>query len=212
MRQDRLSDAADLLEMVERSQPSATALSTLGLIQFRLGRYQQAIDSYTRAIDRDSTLAAPREGLGFLLYMTGDLEGARRTVEDALKRWSANFYLPYLHGLILWRMSHRFGSEAMSAIAASLQQNPRFAPAYFLRGKIRLGVNDIGGALADFQQASRLDPNYALPWYKMAQIYYREGRSEEGKEAERRFIALGSLREEEVLAKEAQDALAPVAK
>jgi tetratricopeptide (TPR) repeat protein len=212
MRQDRLSDAADVLERAKALQPSATILSTLGLVQFRLGRYRQAIESYTRAIDRDPTLTAPREGLGFLLYMTGDLEGARRSVEDALKQSSANFYLPYLQALILWRMSHRFSSDALNAIAASLQENPRFAPAYFLRGKIRLDANATASALADFEQASRLDPNYALPWYKMAQIYYREGQPEKAKEAEQRFIALGSLREEEVLAKEAQDALAPVLK
>ncbi len=212
MRQDHLSDAAELLESVKVLQPSATMLSTLGLVQFRLGRYQQAIESYTLAIDRDPTLAAPREGLGFLLYMTGDLEGARRTVEAGLKQSSANFYLPYLQALILWRMSHRFSNEALRAIDVSLQENPRFAPAYFLRGKIHLDANDRASALADFQQASLLDPNYALPWYKMARIYYREGQPEKGREAEQRFIALGSLREEEVLAKEAQDALTPVAK
>jgi tetratricopeptide (TPR) repeat protein len=212
MREGRLQDAAELLEREFKSQqPSATALSTLGLIQFRLGRYQQAIDSYTRAM-RDPTLAAPREGLAFLFYMTGDLASARSTVEEALKKSADSFYLPYLHALILWRTSHRFVTDALNSIAASLQRNPSFAPAYFLRGKIRLDGNNMDGALADFQMASRLDTKYALPWYKMAQVYYSQGRVDEAKNAERRFAALGSLREEEVLAREAQDALAPVPK
>jgi predicted Zn-dependent protease len=55
-----------------------------------------------------------------------------------------------------------------------------------------------------------LDTKYALPWYKMAQVYRRQGRADEAKRAEREFATLGSLREEEVLAKEAQDVLAPV--
>jgi tetratricopeptide (TPR) repeat protein len=211
MHEERLQQAAELLETELRSQqPTAAVLSTLGLIQFQLGRYHEAIDSYTRAIERDRGLAAPREGLAFLLYMTGDLEGARTAVEDALKRSGANFYLPYLHALILWRTSHRLGPDAVNSIASSLQRNPGFAPTYFLRGKIRLDGNDLDGALADFQMAARLDTKYALPWYKMAQIYYREGRANEAKTAERHFAALGSLREEEVLAKEAQDVLAPV--
>src|SRR5438045_2604681 len=139
--------------------------------------------------------------------MTGDLEKARATVEDALKRSSPNFYMPYLHALILWRMSHQFGTEALNSIAASLQLNPKFAPAYFLCGKIRLDGNNLDGALTDFETASQLDPNYALPWYKMAQVYYRQGRVDEAKNAERQFAKLGSLREEEVLARQAQDAL-----
>jgi tetratricopeptide (TPR) repeat protein len=211
MHEERLQPAAELLETELRSeQPTAAVLSTLGLIQFRLGRYHEAIQSYTRAIHCDPALAAPREGLGFLLYMTGDLEGARTTVEDALKRSGVNFYLPYLHALILWRISHHFGPDALNSIASSLQRNSSFAPAYFLRGKIRLDGDDLDGALADFQTAARLDTKYALPWYKMAQVYYRQGRTSEAKAAEHHFAALGSLREEEVLSKEAQDVLAPV--
>ena len=72
--------------------------------------------------------------------------------------------------------------------------------------------NDFNDALADFERAANLDTKYALPWYKMAQIYYRQGRVEQARIAERRFAALGSLREEEVLAREAQDVLAPVGK
>jgi tetratricopeptide (TPR) repeat protein len=211
MREERLQQAAELFQtLLQSEQPTAGVLSTLGLIQFRLGRYHDAIESYTRAIQCDPASAAPREGLGFLLYMTGDLEGARTTVEDALKRSGVNFYLPYLHALILWRISHRLGPDALNSIASSLQRNTRFAPAYFLRGKIRLDGNDLNGALADFQRAAALDTKYALPWYKMAQIYYRQGRTNEAKAAEHHFAALGSLREEEALAKEAQDVLAPV--
>jgi tetratricopeptide (TPR) repeat protein len=211
MREERLQQALEVLETEQRlQQPTAAVLSTLGLIQFRLGRYQKAIDSYRRAVHCDPALTAPREGLGFLLYMTGDLEGARTAVEDGLKKSAANFYLPYLHALILWRISHRFGPEALKSIAASVHSNSRFAPAYFLRGKIRLDGSNLHGALADFQTAADLDRKYALPWYKMAQVYRRQGRTEEAKAAEQHFAALGSLREEEVLAREAQDVLAPV--
>jgi tetratricopeptide (TPR) repeat protein len=211
MREGQLPQAAELLELELRNQqPTAAALSMVGLVQFRLGRYHDAIKSYTQAIQCDAALAAPREGLAFLLYMTGDLETARATAEEAMKTPGVNFYVPYLHALILWRISHRFGPDALTSLAASLQKDPNFAPAYFLRGKIRAENNDLDGALTDFQTAASLDTKYALPWYKMAQVYRRQGRVDEAKRAERQFATLGSLREEEVLAKEAQDMLAPV--
>jgi tetratricopeptide (TPR) repeat protein len=211
MGEEKLQQAAELLELELRNQqPTAGALSMLGLVQFRLGRYQEAIKSYTRAIQCNAALPAPREGLAFLLYMTGDLEAARATVEEAMKTPGVNFYVPYLHALILWRISHRSGSDALTSLAASLQKNPNFAPAYFLRGKIRAEGNDLAAALIDLQKAAALDTKYALPWYKMAQVYRRQGRIDEANRAEREFATLGSLREEEVLAKEAQDVLAPV--
>jgi hypothetical protein len=78
-----------------------------------------------------------------------------------------------------------------------------------LRGKIRADGNDLESALSDFQRAATLDRKYALPWYKMAQVYRRQGRLDDAAAAEHHFAELGSLREEEVLAKEAQDVLAP---
>ena len=92
LREERLPEAAELLENELRSQePTATVLSTLGLIQFRLGRYQEATTSYTRAIKCDPSLAAPREGLAFLLYMTGDLEARSTYHRGRVKGISAQF-------------------------------------------------------------------------------------------------------------------------
>lgn len=69
--------------------------------------------------------------------------------------------------------------------------------------------NDLPGALSDFERAVALDPKYPLPYYKMAQIYGRQGRAQEADAARRKFSELGNLREEEMLARQAQDALLP---
>ena len=42
----------------------------------------------------------------------------------------------------------QFGPDALTSLAASLQKNPNFAPAYFLRGKIRAENNDLDGAIS----------------------------------------------------------------
>jgi Tfp pilus assembly protein PilF len=72
--------------------------------------------------------------------------------------------------------------------------------------------NDLPGALADFEHAIELDPKYPLPYYKMTQIYARLGRVQQAAAARRRFSELGNLREEEVLARQAQDVLMPAAR
>lgn len=210
IREERFLDAAALLqESGEKLSPSATALSILGLAQFRLARYQDAIRSYTRAIEKDKALEAPREGLTFLLYVTGDLEQARAVAEAGLKAQNPGFYLVYLRALVLYRESRQLWPEAVSSLDEAISKNPSFAPSYFLRGKIRMQQGMLDSALEDFTTAVRIDPTYSLPYYKMTQIFEQQGDREKAEEARKKFTALGSLREEEVLARQAQKQLLP---
>ena len=212
IRQQKFLDAITLLEpAVEKSPGSVTLLPLLGLAQFRLGRYQDAIRNYAASIEQDPNLDASREGLGFLYYVTGDLEKARAVVEQGLINPKADFYLAYLDAIILYRLSPQSRTKAAAAVERAIQANTKFAPAYFQRGKIRMEQNDSAGALADFERAVELDPKYPLPYYKMAQIYARQGRVRDAEAARRKFSALGNLREEEILTRQTLDVLRPAA-
>jgi tetratricopeptide (TPR) repeat protein len=213
IRHERYSEAADLLQSgAENAQAPVALLSALGLAQFRLGRYTAAIQTYARAIQLDPKLDAPREGLAFLLYMTGDLEQARAVAEQGLNNPEADFYLSELRGMILYRMSRDLRPEALKSVNQALKQNPHFSQGYFLRGKIEMEQGSSVAALHDFQTAVELDPKFSLPYYRMAQIYLREGRNAEADAARKRFAELGSLREEEVLARQTQEMLMPAVK
>lgn len=212
IRDEKFTEAAELLmKGLAESPSSVPLLGAQGLAQFRLGRYQESIRNYQRALEIDPRLDAAREGLGFLLYITGDLEKGRTIVEQGLKGRDADFYLWQLDAMIIHRQSPQLWAEAQSAVNRALEKQPRFAPGYFLRGKIEMAANRLDSALADFKRAIELDPNYPLPYYRMAQIYWRQGREDEAAAARERFTRLGSLREEEVLAKQAQDLLMPAA-
>ena len=208
--QEQFGKAANLLEKALPTSPaSVPMLSALGLARFRLGRYREAIDTYSKAIKLDPSLEAAREGLGFLLYMTGDLERARSVVEEGLRGSHSEFYLQYLRTLILFRQSPDLWSKALASVSVAIENNPQFAPAYFLRGKIRSDQNDSAAALRDFQAAIRIDPNYSLPYYRMARIYSAMGRAREAAEAANQFSRLGSLREDDILASQAKARLTP---
>ncbi|MBZ5595088.1 MAG: tetratricopeptide repeat protein [Acidobacteriia bacterium] len=210
MRQDKFVEALRLLQpALEKSPRSVALLSSAALAQFRLGRYGDALQSYRSALEQAPNQDAPREGLGFLYYMTGDLQAARSVVEEGLKNSNADFYLAYLDALILFRLSSQTRPQAAASVERAIRTNPRFAPAYFLRGKILMDQNNAAAALADFERAVEVDPKYPLPYYKMAQIYSRQGRTREAEDARKKFSDLGSLREEEMLARQAQDILMP---
>jgi tetratricopeptide (TPR) repeat protein len=210
IRQERFLDAIAVLEpSLEKSPGSLSLLPLMGLAQFRLGRYRDAISSYTAALEKDASVDASREGLGFLYYVTGNLEKARAVIEEGLKNPKADFYLAHLEAMVLYRLSPQLRSKALDAVDRALQANGKFAPSYFLRGKIRMDQNDFPGALREFELAVELDPKYSLPYYKMAQIYTRQGRTREAEDARRKFSELGNLREEEILLRQTQNVLLP---
>jgi tetratricopeptide (TPR) repeat protein len=210
IRQERFADAVAVLQpSLEKSPGSLSLLPLLGLAQFRLGRYHDAISSYSTALEKDASIDASREGLGFLYYVTGDIEKARAVIEEGLKNPKADFYLAHLEAMVLYRLSPQLRSEARDSVDRALKANGGFAPSYFLRGKIRMDQNDFPGALGDFERAVEVDPNYPLPYYKMAQIYARQGRAREAEDARHKFSQLGNLREDEILARQTQNVLLP---
>jgi len=111
--------------------------------------------------------------------------------------------------MVLYRLSPQLRSKALDAVNRALQANGKFPPSYFLRGKIRMDRSDFTGALEDFEHAVELDSSYPLPYYKMAQIYTRQGRRREAEDARRKFSELGNLREEEILLRQTQNVLLP---
>jgi protein O-GlcNAc transferase len=208
MKQEKFASALEILRLgLENSPASVASLSTLGLVQFRLGKYREAIESYTRALAMDPASDASREGLAFLLYVTGDLQKARSVIEERLGNPASDFYLSQLHGMILYRLSPKLWSEATHSINRALEKNPTFAPSYFLRGKMKMERGSLEEALRDFQRAAELDPKYPLPHYKIAQIYIRQGRLHEAELVQKKFSELGNLREEELLTRQTQDLL-----
>lgn len=213
IREEHFPEAVQILrEKLAKGSPTTGALTTLGLAEFRLGRYRDSAASYEHALELDKNNDAAWEGLVFLHYMTGDLQAAKDAADRALARPNVDFYLYYLRALVIYRLSRSSADAALISLKQAVAKNAGFAPAYYLRGKIKMDRSDLAGALNDFETATRLDTKYALPLYKMAQIYRRLGRSGDAENAERGFEALGAMREEEVLSQQTQDVLMPAAK
>src|SRR5207249_6228124 len=109
---------------------------------------------------------------------------AKQLVEGRLGSRSTDYYLYYLHALVLVRLDPRGDhSAALRSLDEVLRLNPQFAPAYFQRAKLRNDAGETSGALSDLDIATRLDRTYAEPFYLMAQIDYRLGKAEQAEQA-----------------------------
>ncbi len=190
--------ALEVFESCAQKLPDSVPVETgVGLTYFRLGKYPDAIVAFRKVLRLRPEADAAREALGFLLYITSSFPEARQVLEERLASPGVDYYLPFLDALVLLRLDARTNrTQAIQYIEESIKLNPKFAPAYFQRGKLRWEGGDTPHALADLELATKLDPAYAQPYYLMAQIYFKQGKKEEAEQARKQFATLNREREE----------------
>ncbi|MFB3923361.1 MAG: tetratricopeptide repeat protein [Terriglobia bacterium] len=198
-RREAFSKAESVLDPCAARLPRSTPIRTaLALNELELGRYEDSAESFRKVLALDPAADAAREALAFLLYASGKLPQARQVLEERLGGQHTDFFLYYLHALVLQRIDANANRAAIcESLEQALRLNPRFAQGYLQRGRIRFGVGDTEGALQDFNMATQLDPNYAQPYFQLAQAYFKLGKKDEAKAAQQRFAALNKLQEEQ---------------
>lgn len=185
----------DVYQKCAEHLPDSVPVETgLALSEFRLGKYDDAASTFKRILILRPDADAAREALAFLDYVSGHLTEARALIEERLGRSGTDYYLYYLHALVLVRLDPRGDHRAaLESLGEALRLNPQFAPAFFQRAKLRNQAGDALGALADLDTATRLDRTYAEPFSLIAEIDYRLGRLQQAERARRQY----GLREKE---------------
>jgi len=107
---DWAAAALDFRRAVAVMPAFALAWSNLGMAEAALGRDDEAIGDYRRAILRDPRLVAPRNNLGTLLLRRGDVAGSLETLEAAVAIPSAGPHVLYNLALARLRAGDREGA------------------------------------------------------------------------------------------------------
>jgi tetratricopeptide (TPR) repeat protein len=190
--------ALGIFQACSRKLDDSVAVQTgLGLTYFHLGKYPDAIKTFRKVLALYPQGDAAREALSFLLYISGGFADARKLLEERMSAPKGDFYIYFLHALVLLRLDARGNRAAATrSLNEALARNPNFAPAYFQRGKIMFESGDFKRALADLETATRLDPAYAQPYYLIAQIYFKQGNRAEAEQTQAKFNSLNREREE----------------
>ncbi|MFZ5524847.1 MAG: tetratricopeptide repeat protein [Pseudomonadota bacterium] len=135
----------------------AEAQFNLGMAQKNLGRIDEAVASYRRALKINPAYAEAHNNLGAALFELGRLDEAaaccRRVVE--LKPGSAEARNNL--GAALFRLGQV--DEAMNCCRRALELNPDFAEAYNNLGNYLKHLNRFEEAEASYRQAIKLKPD-----------------------------------------------------
>jgi tetratricopeptide (TPR) repeat protein len=167
---------------------SARMLIGTGAAWFARGSYDQAIREICQASDLNPDDSIPYLFLGRMLDAKTTpsaeaVEKLQRFVTLQPQNAKANYY----YAVALWktRTSSRdavVASRVETLLNNSVRLDPGFAAAHLQLGILRSDKGDDPGAILEYQQAVRIDPQMEEAHYRLAQAYRQNGDTDKAKE------------------------------
>lgn len=190
LRQYRLGEARSCLDRWKRDEPNNAQIFCLeGLLYLDYAHTRSAaIESFQHAVDLDADNEEARQGLAVALI-------AARRYSDAI---------PHLERLLQSQPnspSIRIGlaecfdglgqdAEAIKEVDAVLAEQPEFAPALSLRGRLALKSGESAQAEHWLREAVRLNPVEHRARYSLILCLNQNGKEEEARNLQQRFEQL----------------------
>lgn len=159
----------------------------LGELLVADGRYAEAADAFRRALGTD---AGARAGIGLVLTQLrlGKFEEAYATAGELRGRFPSSAGVAAAQGDALW--ANGLFEDADAAYEAALGGNGSLARARHGRARGLAARSRLTDALAEAQEALRLDPRDAEVHYTLAAIYSRARQFDEAAAALRSYVTL----------------------
>ena len=144
-------------------------------VRERLGMLNEALADYDEVLRRKPGAADAYLGRGTLLVSHGDPARAIADLSQAIRLRPTLTAAHYNRGV-----AHRqVGDNARAAddFSSVIRLNGSDAAAYLNRGEARAALNQ-RGALADFDQAIRLQPEWSVAWFARGRYWDAQGNRE----------------------------------
>jgi tetratricopeptide (TPR) repeat protein len=160
---------------VERSDPGA--LNNLGVLYFRKGMYEEAMEQFKEALKVDPKFDLARENLRYLFAETGLDDSEVRRWRDEVKRDPENFEAMLRLGVSYQNMG-RF-REAADMLGAVVEKNPENTMARFHLATTLKAQGLYQQALEHHQYISGHFAKSAVFHTDLGEVYYNLGRTDE---------------------------------
>jgi tetratricopeptide (TPR) repeat protein len=155
----RAQDALDGVECALARKPDGGALALRGRLLRELDRNEDALASFTRALELAPDDADTLIARGNTYYDMKSFAAALADYERALSLRPDAAPIHNNRGNALRELGR--GAEALEAFGRALALKPGYAEAYNNRGNAQLELNRPSAALADYDRALALKPDYA---------------------------------------------------
>ena len=165
-----------LLWSVERYPKSPRLRVALGVAQYSLGNYDQAVETLCAAVDLDPEDPRPLTFLGQMIDVSPTLgEDLARRLAVMSEKYPKNAQAQYFYAMSLLAVGRgeeqTAKAEGLLKAAATLDQRD-YRPHLEL-GKIYAASNRLAEAVKPLQAALQRDANVEASHYRLAQVYLR---------------------------------------
>lgn len=127
--------------------------------------YARAIETFNRVIEDSPGDIYSLDILGFLYYMTGQFEEAKRCCEKSISLKPDNYYAFKGLGLCLVRLKKV--DEGIEMIKKSIALNPCYFDSYYDLGVTYMEIKDFTQARSYFNKALEIDRSREKDIYKV---------------------------------------------
>ncbi|MBT4485778.1 MAG: tetratricopeptide repeat protein [Candidatus Latescibacteria bacterium] len=155
----------------KKSPEKARPYSSLGFAYDRAGKYNEAIQSYRKALSINPDYSRAYYNLGNTLSRLGRVEEAIASYREAI-RAKPNYPEAYCNLGNTQSSLGRF-DEAIVQFQKALEIDPRHTKAYYNLGNVLSRMGRPEEAVNEYRNALRINPNYADAYYNMGNTYYR---------------------------------------
>ncbi len=187
-----LEAAAQAYQQAGVADPhNAAACNSLGDVYVVQGRHEEAIEAYQQATVLDERTALPWNGLGSVYVKLGQYDEAAAAYQQALKLEPKAAWL-HRNLALVYEQQHNYEAalEAYQQTLARYTDERDKAVVWYYIGQVQRILGHPDEAIQAYQQASQLDPYYALPWNGLGSVYSAQSQLEEAVKAYRRAIEI----------------------
>lgn len=185
-----VNKAAMIYAKAFESQPmrAAGGLISLGIVLSGMGRFQDAVEPYRKALEIEPNHPDVRLSLGSIMEYLGNLPQAIEEYKKAIELdpWSASSYQTL--GLALKRTGNL--PAAAEEFWKAIQLDPRLASAHASLGAVYHEAGYLAEAAEQFKKAVEIDPNSADIYHKMGRAMAESGKLEQAISSYRKAVEL----------------------
>ena len=167
----------------------AARLNARGIDLTTAGKYDEAVDLFTRAIALDPDNPGLRYNRGEALRRAGRNHEARVDLQAALAAEGESPGLLLALGLVAYESDDY--ALAISDYRRAIELDPSFAEAWNNLGVVEFRSGMYGPARENFAKAVKLNPDYAEAWYNLADACDELGLAAERRKALAELSRLG---------------------
>lgn len=181
------------LKALEQGNPEVAGLhTTIGETYADQGIYGTAIDEYRKALSLDSSQTRAHFLLGVALLRDGKPADAVPEFRNALAASPSDALTKYDLALSLLQAQQK--DEALPLLQQVIQQDSKYADAYYQLGKLELESGDTKQSISNLETAASLSPSSDYIHYQLSLAYGRDSRADDAKREMETYQALKTQR------------------